>query len=561
MRRPTTINDRRRLLAGARARRGSVLILVLVVVVMLAVLATNYTNLMMTELEAVSSTASESQTRALVDSGADYAATLLANRAEPGLENLQHNPALFQGVLVADGTGRARSRGRFTILSPLEQDTAARKVRYGLIDESAKLNINLINKLGLDEETARIALMGLPGMTESIADAMLDFVDADDNVRQYGAESETYESKSPSYSAKNGPLETLEELLLVEGMTVDLLYGEDANRNGLLDPNEDDGDASLPLDNGDGILQHGLSAYLTVVSREVNVRADGTPRIDVNNGLLTDLYDQIAEEFDESAAKFVIAYRIAGSGDTRPATSTTSASGKTVASSTTAAQATKQIQNLATNIGKTMAEAMASGGKVTRGGIDLSKGAQYQVKSIWELVDSKSGSVMVNGTSQKLQSPWVSTDATTLVKLMDTLSTTSDPYLEGRINVNQARSEVLSGLPPMTTELLEAITNGQHVDNNGAPMDDVIQGHATTGWLLTEGLVDIWGMRDLDPYITTRGDVYRAQIMGFFDGGGPVTRVEVMIDATARPPKLTLFRDLTDLGRGYTRLQYQGGQQ
>jgi hypothetical protein len=44
----------------------------------------------------------------------------------------------------------------------------------------------------------------------------------------------------------------VDEVRLVYGATLEILYGEDVNRNGILDPNENDGDVTLPLDNADG---------------------------------------------------------------------------------------------------------------------------------------------------------------------------------------------------------------------------------------------------------------------------------------------------------------------
>src|SRR5437867_2841411 len=52
------------------------------------------------------------------------------------------------------------------------------------------------------------------------------------------------------------------------------LVGEDLNRNGVLDPNEND-------ENHDGLLEPGLLEYVTVYSREPNTRADGSPRINI----------------------------------------------------------------------------------------------------------------------------------------------------------------------------------------------------------------------------------------------------------------------------------------
>lgn len=538
-------------------RRGSVLLLVLVVVVMLTLAAYNFSELMLTEMEAAAVHADDVQARLLTDSAAEYVAVLLANRTSLQEENLQHNPELFQGVEVvpAEVSGR---RGRFSIIAPVEQDPQARGIRYGLIDESAKLNLNALQKLQLDEDQSRNLLLGLPGMTLEIADAILDWVDVDDNSRLYGVESEYYESLSPAYACKNGPLETIDELLLVRGVTAELLYGEDANRNGLLDPNENDGDASPPLDNADGILDLGWIAFLTVHSRELNLRADGSQKINVNNGLLTDLYDQLAAEFDEDVAKFVVAFRMAGPKDPRPDDSSSTSGSATVATSTTRGQQQQQQQQVLQGLASAAAQAVATpGGKVTRGGMDISKGGQYRIKSLWELIDSRCDAV-VDGVSTTLTSPWSSTSgnlSSLLPTIMDTLSVSGDAFLEGRININQARREVLVGLPNMTEQVVDAIVNAQMLDDSGAPRVDVLGTRNTTGWLFLEGIVDIWGMRDLDPYLTARGDVYRAQILGFFDGGGPVARAEVVVDGTQSPPRIVFFRDLNDLGRGYTRAQ------
>ena len=54
-----------------------------------------------------------------------------------------------------------------------------------------------------------------------------------------------------------------------------LLYGEDANLNGMLDPNENDGMKLPPYDNQDGILDPGLFEYVTVLSHETTHGTNG----------------------------------------------------------------------------------------------------------------------------------------------------------------------------------------------------------------------------------------------------------------------------------------------
>lgn len=152
-------------------------------------------------------------------------------------------------------------------------------------------------------------------------------------------------------------------------MTAELLYGEDTNRNGLLDSNEDDAGASEPFDNADGVLDAGWSDYLTVTSRENNLRLDDSPKIPLNTNTLTDLYDQLDEEFGEEVATFVVAYRIYGPSnrdefDVTPV-------GLSGGDST---ELSLDDQQLLDELAEGIADSIENGGSVTRNGMDLSKG-------------------------------------------------------------------------------------------------------------------------------------------------------------------------------------------
>ena len=142
-----------------------------------------------------------------------------------------------------------------------------RRVRvFGLIDESSKINLNtLLFSDALQEGIAREILMTLPEMTEEIADSILDWLDSDDEARDYGVESDYYQGLSAAYAAKNGPMDSLDELLLIRGVTPQLLFGKDTNRNGVLDPAEA---ASNDISVNDSDLYLGWSAFLTLYSKE-----------------------------------------------------------------------------------------------------------------------------------------------------------------------------------------------------------------------------------------------------------------------------------------------------
>ncbi len=537
-------------------RRGSALIVVLIVVVLLTLGAYTFLDSMILERRAADFSARTAQSRALADSGVEFAAAMLGNPADLETENIYHNPEAFAGVTLLESASDT-GRGRFTLVAPLENDSTGRQVRYGLVDESSKININAITALDLDELDAHFFLMAVPGMTDEAADGILDWVDADDKERTNGAESITYEGRDPPYSAKNGASESIDELLLVQGVTPALLYGEDANRNGLLDANENDGDFTSPPDDEDGLLDLGWNSYLTVFSSESNLQQDGTERIDVNQTLLTELYDQLNTEYGVEIATFITAFRLKGPVTPSAVSGTTGATTGDAATDSAlqgiATGISQQIMRVATGSGGGTDGAGGEGGAVTRGGMDLSAGAGTSIVSLYELVDAQV-TVEIDGTETTLDSPWSTTGgalSTTLTTLLEKMSTTSASTLDGRININQARREILLGIPKMPATLPDQIASRQLIDTDGQPMTDLIGQRATSGWLLVDGLVDLSTMQQLDKYLCARGDVISVQSVGCFDRGGAVTRVEAVIDATQIPPRVIFRRDLTRLGPGY----------
>ena len=71
-------------------------------------------------------------------------------------------------------------------------------------------------------------------------------------------------------------------------------------------------------------------------------------------------------------------------------------------------------------------------------------------------------------------------------------------------------------------------------------------------WPLVNGIVDLETMKRLMPLITAGGNVYRAQVVGYFDEEGPAYRMEAIVDATQSPPVVKRRRDLVEQGPGYS---------
>ena len=95
---------------------------------------------------------------------------------------------------------------------------------YDITDEESKININV---------TTRPRLMTLLEQTgvedviqrSIIADSVLDWIDPDPLHKLNGAEDDFYEDEGLNYEAKDGRIDTIEELLLVRGVTPTIFYG------------------------------------------------------------------------------------------------------------------------------------------------------------------------------------------------------------------------------------------------------------------------------------------------------------------------------------------------
>jgi len=92
-----------------------------------------------------------------------------------------------------------------------------------ITDESGKVDINTVSDVVLKNLLINTGVK--EEEVDTIVDSVMDWKDPDDLHRLYGAESDYYMSLPNPYKAKNANFEALEELLLVKGMTPEILYG------------------------------------------------------------------------------------------------------------------------------------------------------------------------------------------------------------------------------------------------------------------------------------------------------------------------------------------------
>ena len=575
-------------------RRGGFFLVVVLVVVAVATLAAySFTETMLAYDEATHLASDRVQTRAAAESGIEMTRRILAQPTESrdASGGVQNNAMLFQGITVVAPADDGRAVN-FSIVAPgMDETGRLAGVRFGLQNESAKLNVNALIALeessdllmpamavasalggdtaggllesagGLDAAAsgemslAQSLLMTLPGMSIDIADAILDWLDEDEEPRPYGAELEYYTTLPTPYAPKNGPIESVEELLLVRGVTPQLLFGVDANRNGVVDA----GEQQMSMVDIGSMSSLGWASFLTVHGQEANRRRDGTPRININQDDLELLYDELSAAIDNADfVTFILAYRIAGQPAGGGAAGALAAGGQGGAG-----QGSGAGQGGGQAGGGPSGGGQSGGGQPSGGGpggqsntpfwtadafddLDLTGGGGTNFSQILDLIDA-TVTIGEGASGQSYRSPFTSDPiqmAAYLPLLMEALTTQSYDKMPGRININECPVELLYGIPGLDADSAAAI-----IEARSQPSDSENRLYET--WPLAEGLITLETMRTLMPLVTAGGDVYRAQVIGYHETTASFTRLEVVIDATGINPKVVQYRDLSHLGRGF----------
>jgi competence ComEA-like helix-hairpin-helix protein len=313
-------------------------------------------------------------------------------------------------------------------------------------------------------------------MTPEVVTAILDWRDDDNDVTPGGAEAEYYASLAPPSLPRNGPLQTTRELLMVRGVSRELFLGEDANQNGLLDPEEDDGNISDPPDDKDGILNAGWSGIVTVDSSVENKNAAGEDRVNV----------QTADEKSLASVKGLSAE---------------------VAKAIVASRGENQLESLADLLDVTAGNRQ-----------DDSTGAQ-QPSENQNTQSRRSSSRSTTRSSSQSSGPKV-ISPTLLMEIADDLmvGNASDEQA-GAVNINTASAEVLACLPGVTAELAQAIVS--YRKSAGF--------FANIAWLLKVDGLNQQVFKQLAPRVCARSETFRILSEGKIASTGARKRIQVIV--------------------------------
>ncbi len=239
-------SDRVKLL---RDNKGMALILTILIISLIVALTLQFNTSMWTNLHAAANLRDGIKLSCIARSGFNGALAVLYED-DPSVDTLRETWAhagIFSGY-----SAFLFEEGRFLV---------------EIADLSGRIQINQLVDQNNYNDTQKSVLVRFlsspefdldPEEVENIVDAIKDWIDPDDETTRFGAEDSYYKALETPYPCKNAPLEFLEELLLVRGITTVLFYGTE-ERPGISPYLSTHGDGRININTADPLVLRALS--------------------------------------------------------------------------------------------------------------------------------------------------------------------------------------------------------------------------------------------------------------------------------------------------------------
>lgn len=193
---------------GRRSERGVALIVVMIAVFVLSILAGAFAYSMKVEAKLAMNANNQADLDWVGRSGVEYARWILAQEKCP-YDSLNQ--------IWAGGPGApCETNGPLADATLTDFHIGDGVFTLKITDLERKINVNTADEATLNQMLRVFGADANVGGT--IVDSILDWVDRDDNSRVNGAESDFYQGLTPPYVAKNGPIDDISELLLINGI-------------------------------------------------------------------------------------------------------------------------------------------------------------------------------------------------------------------------------------------------------------------------------------------------------------------------------------------------------
>ncbi len=203
--------------------RGMALLMTILIISLILIMTLRFNTSMRSSLTSASNLQNNIALDYMAQSIFNAARGILSvDAAESSFDSLQEDWANLGAASGYLSYFFQRGRGSINILDHsgrLQVNSLIMKKEDGWVvnEEQQNLWINLLSsaEFQLGEEEAA-----------GIVEAVIDWIDEDDEVLGFGgAESSYYQGLEIPYAPRNGPMEFIEELLLIRGITPELYYG------------------------------------------------------------------------------------------------------------------------------------------------------------------------------------------------------------------------------------------------------------------------------------------------------------------------------------------------
>jgi len=241
--------------------KGFALILTILIISLVVVLTLDFNIFMRSDLYSSANLKDEIKLGWIARSGFNYAlAILYEDASESDFDTLHEDWANSRAI--SSNSAVMFEDGRFEVR---------------IIDHSGRIQINHINKQkDLMTRFLSSEQFGIdPKNVNNLIDAIKDWIDSDNEVTGFGAENEYYQGMEKPYSCKNAPLELMEELLLVKGVTRELFFGT-KEKPGISYYLTTHGDGRININTADPLVLRSLSGQINqeIVEKMLAYRED-----------------------------------------------------------------------------------------------------------------------------------------------------------------------------------------------------------------------------------------------------------------------------------------------
>lgn len=337
------------------------------------------------------------------------------------------------------------------------------------------------SKLNLNVATSNMIVALMVSLPRANPDLAAAILDWRD-TNATGAFQTYYATRPQPYQCKSAPFESVDELRLVYGADMETLSGDDLNRNGVLDVNEGD-------DNHNSVLHGGILEYATVYSREPNTYSNGVARVNLQLVSATGPLPTLLQDVLGAA----------------------------------------RSQEILANLGLNNSPGGGSRGGGGRGRGGAGRPAPPAIVSFTSPLDLYRRSKMT---------------ADEFSKIANSITTVTNSYIEGRININTATATVLSSLPgfDVNPELAETLVT--YRQSNFDKLGSI-------AWIVeavgenSSAVLDALQATDC---ITTQSYQVSADVAALGPNGRGYRRIRFVFDTSDGTPKIIYRQDLTHLG-------------